>query len=95
MPISRLKRAKYSLDLRLSRHEKEKLKVGHVGNEKVIKDLELDLKVIERMWEGSVPKREIVKISKELGLSPTYARILIKRLEKIKRRELAEREQRY
>jgi heterodisulfide reductase subunit A-like polyferredoxin len=80
MPISRLKKARYALDPRLSRHEKRKLTITHSEkDEKIVRELELDLKVIERLWDGLEPEKKIVKISKELGLSPAYTRILISR----------------
>jgi len=82
MPISRLKRAKYTLDPRLTSYEKEKLKIGHSGNKKVISDMERDLKIVERLWDGLEPERKIVKISKEMGLSKAYTKILIKRFKR-------------
>ena len=76
MPMSRLKRARYSLDPRLTRDERQKLKTG--------KNMGIDLKIVERLWEGLEPEKKIVKISKELGLSPTYTKILIKRFKRKK-----------
>ena len=84
MPISRLKRARYTLDPRLSGYEKKKLKTGRAGDQKVIEEVERDLKVVERLWDSYEPEKKIVKISKELGLSPTYTKILIKRIRKMK-----------
>jgi len=76
MQISRLKRVRYGLDPRLKRDERQKLKTG--------KNMEIDLKAVGRLWEGLEPERKIVKISKELGLSPAYTKILIKRIRKMK-----------
>jgi hypothetical protein len=79
-----LKRTRYSLDPRLSGYEKKKLKIGHAGDKKVIEDVERDLKVVERLWDSYEPEKKIVKISKEMGLSPTYTKILIKRIRREK-----------
>ena len=88
MPLSRLKRARYSLDPRLSRYEKRKLKIGNAERDaKIVEDVERDLKIVERLWDGLEPEKKIVKISKELGLSPTYTRILIKRFKRKKAHE--------
>jgi len=76
MPISRLRRARYSLDPRLTRDERQKLKTG--------KNMDIDLKMVERLWEGLEPEKKIVKISKEMGLSKAYTRILIKRFKRKK-----------
>ena len=79
MPISRLRKARYTLDLRMKKDERRKLKTG--------KDMDLDLKVVERLWEGLEPEKKIVKISKEMGLSKAYTRILIKRFKRKKAHE--------
>ena len=76
MPISRLRKAKYTLDLRMKKDERGKLKTG--------KDMNLDLKVVERLWEGLEPEKKIVKISKEMGLSKAYTKILISRIKRKK-----------
>jgi len=76
MPIGRLRKARYTLDLRMRKEERQKLKTG--------KNMDIDLKVVERLWEGLEPEKKIVKISKELGLSPTYTKILIKRFKRKK-----------
>ena len=76
MPISRLKRARYSLDPRLKRDERQKLKTG--------KNMDIDLKVVERLWEGLEPEKKIVKINKDMGFSRAYTKILIKRLKRKK-----------
>jgi len=76
MPMSRLKRARYSLDPRLTRDERQKLKTG--------KNMGIDLKIVERLWEGLEPEKKIVKISKEMGLSKAYTKILIKRFKRKK-----------
>lgn len=76
MQISRLKRVRYGLDPRLTRNERQKLKTG--------KNMDIDLKAVERLWDSYEPEKKIVKISKELGLSPTYTKILIKRIRKMK-----------
>jgi hypothetical protein len=76
MPISRLRKAKYTLDLRMKKDERRKLKTG--------KDMNLDLKVVERLWEGLEPEKKIVKISKEMGLSKAYTKILISRIKRKK-----------
>ena len=68
MPVSRWRRTKYSLDPRLKVVEKRKLALGKI---------DVDLKAVERMWEGLEPERKILEISKELGFSKAYARILI------------------
>ena len=78
MLMSRLRKARYSLDPRLKRDEKRKLKTGKV---------EIDLKAVERLWEGLEPEKKIVKMSRDLGLSPVYTRILIKRLKRKKAHE--------
>jgi hypothetical protein len=74
--MSRLKRARYSLDPRLTRDERQKLKTG--------KNMGIDLKIVERLWEGLEPEKKIVKISKEMGLSKAYTKILIKRFKRKK-----------
>ncbi len=76
MQISRLKRVRYSLDPRLTRDERQKLKTG--------KNMDIDLKAVGRLWEDLEPERKIVKISKEMGLSKAYTKILIKRLKRKK-----------
>jgi len=88
MPMSRLKRVRYSLDPRLTRYEKRKLKtVSAERDAKIVEDVERDLKVVERLWEGLEPEKKIVKISKEMGLSKAYTRILIKRFKNKKAHE--------
>jgi len=42
----------------------------------------IDLKVVERLWEGLEPEKKIVKISKEMGLSKAYTKILISRIKR-------------
>ena len=74
MPVSRLRKARYSLDPRLTREERQKLKTG--------KNMGIDLKVVERLWEGLEPEKKIVKISKEMGLSKAYTKILISRIKR-------------
>jgi len=76
MPVSRLRKARYSLDPRLKKSERQKLKTG--------KNMDIDLKVVERLWEGLEPEKKIVKISKEMGLSKAYTKILIKRFKRKK-----------
>jgi hypothetical protein len=76
MPISRLRRARYTLDLRMRKEERQKLKTG--------KNMDIDLKMVERLWEGLEPEKKIVKISKELGLSKAYTKILISRIKRKK-----------
>jgi len=76
MPVSRLRKARYSLDPRLKKDEKQKLKTG--------KNMDIDLKVVERLWEGLEPEKKIVKISKEMDLSKAYTKILIKRFKRKK-----------
>ena len=75
MPVSRLRKVRYSLDPRLRRDEKRKLKTGK---------MEIDLKMIGRLWESLEPEKKIVKISREMGLSKAYTKILIKRLKRKK-----------
>ena len=72
MPIGRLRKARYTLDLRMRKEERQKLKTG--------KNMDIDLKMVERLWEGLEPEKKIVKISKELGLSKAYTKILISRI---------------
>jgi len=74
MPISRLRRARYTLDPRLKRDERRKLKTN--------KGMDIDLKMVERLWEGLEPEKKIVKISKEMGLSKAYTKILISRIKR-------------
>jgi hypothetical protein len=76
MPIGRLRKARYTLDLRMRKEERQKLKTG--------KNMDIDLKMVERLWEGLEPEKKIVKISKELGLSKAYTKILISRIKRKK-----------
>jgi len=76
MPIGRLRKARYTLDLRMRKEERQKLKTG--------KNMDIDLKMVERLWEGLEPEKKIVKISKELGLSKAYTKILIGRIKRKK-----------
>ena len=76
MPISRLRRARYTLDPRLKRDERRKLKTN--------KGMDIDLKMVERLWEGLEPEKKIVKINKDMGFSRAYTKILIKRLKRKK-----------
>jgi len=76
MPIGRLRRARYTLDPRLKKDERQKLKTG--------KNTGIDLKMVGRLWEDLEPEKKIVKISKEMGLSKAYTKVLIKRIRKMK-----------
>jgi hypothetical protein len=76
MPMGRLRRARYTLDPRLKKDERQKLKTG--------KNMGIDLKMVGRLWEDLEPEKKIVKISKEMGLSKAYTKILIKRIRKMK-----------
>jgi len=76
MPMGRLRRARYTLDPRLKKDERQKLKTG--------KNMGIDLKMVERLWEDLEPEKKIVKISKEMGLSKAYTKVLIKRIRKMK-----------
>jgi len=76
MPISRLRRARYTLDPRLKRDERRKLKTN--------KGMDIDLKMVERLWEGLEPEKKIVKINKDMGFSRAYTKILIGRIKRKK-----------
>jgi len=76
MPIGRLRRARYTLDPRLKKDERQKLKTN--------KGMGIDLKMVERLWEDLEPEKKIVKISKEVGLSKAYTKILISRIKRKK-----------
>jgi len=76
MPISRLRRARYTLDLRMRKEERQKLKTG--------KNMDIDLKMVERLWEGLEPEKKIVKINKDMGFSRAYTKILIGRIKRKK-----------
>jgi len=76
MPMGRLRRARYTLDPRLKKDERQKLKTG--------KNMGIDLKMVGRLWEDLEPEKKIVKISKEMGLSKAYTKVLIKRIRKMK-----------
>ena len=74
MPISRLRRARYTLDPRLKKDERQKLKTN--------KGMGIDLKMVERLWEDLEPEKKIVKISREMGLSKAYTKILVSRIKR-------------
>jgi hypothetical protein len=74
MPIGRLRRAGYTLDLRLKKDERQKLKTN--------KGMGIDLKMVERLWEDLEPEKKIVKISREMGLSKAYTKILVSRIKR-------------
>ena len=76
MPMGRLRRARYTLDPRLKKDERQKLKTN--------KGMGIDLKMVERLWEDLEPEKKIVKISREMGLSKAYTKVLIKRIRKMK-----------
>jgi hypothetical protein len=74
MPIGRLRRARYTLDPRLKKDERQKLKTN--------KGMGIDLKMVERLWEDLEPEKKIVKISREMGLSKAYTKILVSRIKR-------------
>ena len=76
MQMSRLRRARYTLDPRLKKDERQKLKTG--------KNMGIDLKMVERLWEDLEPDKKIVKVSKEMGLSKAYTKILVSRIKRKK-----------